>query len=125
MSIPTVTVSTTNVVVTWVEPTTHSSAITQYDVRFLKSDGTYVTETTSCDGTQPAIVAAKTCTIPMATIKTLTGKAIDSLITVKVRAYNARGYGEYSEINTSGATIEDVPSAMTAPSFDSSTSTNT
>lgn len=60
----------------------------------------------------------------MPTIKTLTGKAVDSLILVKIRATNARGNGDYSEVNTSGATIEDVPSQMTAPTFDSSTSTN-
>jgi hypothetical protein len=125
MAIPTVTVSGTNVVVAWTLPATHGSSIVSYDIRFKKSDGSFAQETTSCDGTSPAIVAARTCTVPMATLKTLTGKAIDSLIVVKISAENARGDGDYSEVNTSGATIEAEASQVGAPSFDAATSTNT
>jgi hypothetical protein len=80
MAIPTVTLSTTDVVVSWTAPDAHSSAITLYEVLFLKADGTFGTETTNCDGSNAGIVAARTCTIPMATIKTLTSKAVDTLI---------------------------------------------
>lgn len=61
----------------------------------------------------------------MSTVKTLTGLSVDTLIQVKVRAHNSDGWGDYSEINTSGATIETTPSAMSTPSFDETTTTNT
>jgi hypothetical protein len=53
------------------------------------------------------------------------GLSVDDLIQAKVRAHNTNGYGEYSEINTSGSTIQTLPEQMAAPSFDSSSSTNT
>jgi titin len=59
----------------------------------------------------------------MATVKTLTGMSTDTLIQVKVRAHNSDDWGDYSEINTAGSTIETTPSAMSTPSFDSTTTT--
>jgi hypothetical protein len=44
---------------------------------------------------------------------------------VKVRAYNARGTGQYSEINTDGALIEEVPTNLTVVSIDIPSTTNT
>jgi titin len=61
----------------------------------------------------------------MSTVKTLTGLSVDTLIQVKVRAHNSDGWGDYSEINTSGATIETTASAMATPSFDETSTTNT
>lgn len=61
----------------------------------------------------------------MTTIRTITSLGVDRVIQVRVAAVNADGTGEYSEINTSGATIETKPLTMDTPSFDSSASTNT
>jgi hypothetical protein len=109
MATPTVTISGINVVVAWTLPNIHSSTITAYDIQFKKSDGTFVPQLTYCDGTQTGIVTARTCSIPMAAVIALTGRAVDTLITVKINALNARGYGDYSEVNTVGALIEQVP----------------
>ena len=35
----------------------------------------------------------------------------------KVRAHNENGWGDYSELNTDGATIETAPTQMDAPVF--------
>lgn len=60
----------------------------------------------------------------MSTVRTLTGLSTDTLIQVKVRAHNSDGWGDYSEINTSGSTIETTPSAMSLASFDAASTTN-
>jgi hypothetical protein len=61
----------------------------------------------------------------MLDVLTLTGLSTDTLIQVKVHAHNSDGWGDYSEINTSGSTIETTPSAMSVATFDASTTTTT
>jgi len=64
MDIPTVTLSNTNVIITWTVPNSHSSAVTAFDIEIRTKIGGYVTAP-SCLGADPLIVAALTCTIPM------------------------------------------------------------
>jgi hypothetical protein len=45
----------------------------------------------------------------MKTVKAITFLQIDDPISVKVRAGNAGGWGDYSSANSQGATIEGVP----------------
>lgn len=89
MDIPTValnTVDATQVDISWTEPTYHGSAIDLYEVTFKTSSGTYVTDTTSCNPdstgaiTYAAQYTARKCTVPMSTIRTLTGLSVDYLI---------------------------------------------
>ena len=61
----------------------------------------------------------------MTTIITVTSLPVDRVIQVHIKAHNSDGWGQYSEINTAGATIETLPLQMSAPSFDIATSTNT
>ena len=61
----------------------------------------------------------------MSRIITITQLPVDTLIQVRVRAHNSKGWGDYSELNTLGATIETLPGTMTAPTFDLSLSSNT
>lgn len=122
-SIPTValdTVDATQVKISWDQPNDHSSTITAYEILFMKANGDFVTELTQCngDGTVPTVVSARTCTVPMATIRTLTSLPRDSLIRVKVRAFNAKGSGQYSEVNTLGASIETEPTNLSVVSID-------
>jgi hypothetical protein len=111
-TIPTVAIGSTETAVTisWTEPGDHAATITAYEILLLHADGvTFTSETTYCDGSDSAIVAALSCAIPMTTVATITGRAVDTLIRVKIRAYNANGWGDYSELNTAGATIETAP----------------
>jgi hypothetical protein len=61
----------------------------------------------------------------MSTIRDLTLLPRDSLIRVKVRAYNARGTGQFSELNTDGATIETVPTNLMVVTIDVPSTSNT
>lgn len=61
----------------------------------------------------------------MTTVISITQLSVDTLIQVRVRASNSKGWGAYSELNTDGATIETLPLAMLAPTFDLSLSSNT
>jgi hypothetical protein len=46
----------------------------------------------------------------MASLVTLTGLPVNSLIQVKAMAMNSRGWAlQYSDLNTVGATIETIP----------------
>ena len=110
-AIPTVQLAvspTTSVQISWDLPNEHSATITKYDIYFEKSNGDFAMELTACDGTDATIVSERKCTVPMNIIRDLTLLPRDSLIRVKVRAYNARGIGQFSELNTEGATIETV-----------------
>jgi hypothetical protein len=114
-SIPTAT--STTVLINWSAPIAHSSTIIEYDVRFLTSTGLYVTST-SCPSTDVNLIANTECTVEMSAIILLTGLSRDSKIRVKVRARNGINWGEYSELNTEGATIETVPLGASSVSFD-------
>jgi hypothetical protein len=114
----------TSVTITWPEPDAHSSAITRYEVLFLKADGGYAEETTHCDGSQATIVSSRLCSVPMGSIRDLTSLPRDSLIRVKVRAFNARGTGAFSEVNTGGASIETEPTNLSVVSIDVPSTSN-
>ena len=83
----------------------------------MTASGDFVQELTHCDGTQTTIVSGRTCSVPMTTIRTLTSLPRDSLIRVEVRAYNAHGTGQFSEVNTLGATVETEPTNLSVVSI--------
>lgn len=87
-----------------------------------------MTEVSHCDGSDATIVTNRLCSVPMTTLRTLTSLPRDSLIRVKVRAYNGKAggsYGQYSEVNTDGATIETEPTNLSVVSIDVPSTTNT
>lgn len=51
----------------------------------------------------------------MTTLRTTYGLTLGTLVVAKVSATNSLGDGDYSEPNTSGATIQTEPEAMAAP----------
>jgi hypothetical protein len=124
VAIPTVTLgaSDTAVTVAWDAPADHAAPIDQYQVLLQAADGTYAEDTATCGA---ADAADRSCAIPMPTVLTLTGLAVDQLIRAKVRAHNANGWGAYSELNTVGATTETLPTQLAAPTFDVSGSSAT
>ena len=126
-AIPTVALAvspTTSVKISWDKPDEHSATITKYDIYFEKSNGDFAMETTTCDGSDNTIVTNRYCIVPMSTIRTLTALPRDSLIRVKVRAYNARGTGQFSELNTDGATVETVPTNLMVVTIDVPSTSN-
>lgn len=115
----------TEVQVSWDLPNEHSSVITSYEILFMLANGDFAHELTRCDGTVASVVSARKCSVPMTTLRTLTARPRDSLIRVKVRAFNAKGSGEYSEVNTAGATIETEPTNLSTVSIDVPSTSNT
>jgi len=129
MDIPTVALDTTDntkVAISWnAVATTHGSAVTAYDVQFKTAAGTFVSDASCNPAATTTDFTNRKCIVPMTTIRTITSLGVDRVIQVRVAAINAEGSGEYSEINTSGATIETLPLTMDAPSYDSTATSNT
>ena len=115
----------TEVEVSWPLPDDHSSVVTGYDILFMLANGAFAHEMTRCDGNNSAVVEYRKCSVPTTTLRTLTARPRDSLIRVKVRAFNAKGSGEFSEVNTAGATIETEPTNLSVVSIDVPSTTNT
>jgi len=67
---PTVTVSATNAIVSWVLPYNGGSVITTATVKLKQTDGFYSTELSSCDASSSPVFLARSCTIPLATLRT-------------------------------------------------------
>jgi hypothetical protein len=127
-AMPTVQLSATTpteVEVLWPAPDAHSSAIDAYEILFMHANGDFALEPSRCNGALAAVVSARKCSVPMSTLRTLTARPRDSLIRVKVRAFNAKGSGEYSEVNTAGATIETEPTNLLVASIDVPSTSNT
>ena len=87
----------------------------------MEANAGFAHELTRCDGSLASVVSSRKCSVPMATIRTLTALPRDSLIRVKVRAFNAKGTGQFSEVNTAlptSATIETEPTNLSVVSID-------
>jgi hypothetical protein len=120
--------STGGVTISWSLPSNDGSeTITGYEIVIgLKSGGLFSAETVSCDGTNAANLAARTCTIPMTTLTALPYELdFDTLVVVKAKAINSLGTStSYSPVNTSGAKIRRIPSTMVIPTMISYTETS-
>jgi len=101
--------SGTDVVITWPDsPDSHGSAITSYQVKFLQSDDVTLTEeTANCSS---ALNFGRTCTIPMSVFRSAPySLAIGTVIKGQVTSTNIKGTSAPSTLNSSGATVQNVP----------------
>ena len=58
--------------IVWTKPLDGGSPITMYSIRILQSDGiTWRTDLTNCDGSNPVIISALTCSIPVNFLKAI------------------------------------------------------
>ena len=102
-----------NVDVTWPAPTSDRGAtVSAYRVKFRQLDGSYTEIVPACDGSLAGILAARACTVPMATLTNAPfSLAVGALIAVKVEAKNAKGWSTPSTANTAGALAQTAPTA--------------
>ena len=107
-----------NVRISWVAPDDRGDTITAYIIQIQTSvAGTYVNDTTNCNGSSSVTVSNKYCDIPLATLQQLAGTNLSQgdLVVAKVQATNAYGTGSESPANTVGALIEVVPHKPNTP----------
>jgi len=103
--------------VTWSPPDDTGGAgiaVTAYRVEVRLPDGAYKEDLVDCDGSDPAIVAAGSCTIPMSTLTSAdpaTGFAFSQgdEITARVAAATVIGYGAPGPVASAQTVLAEVP----------------
>lgn len=109
------------------EPEPNGESITKYQILIQKSDGVnYAEDLTHCDGSNAQVIANLYCDIPMTVFRAAPyNLAKGTLIKVIARAYNLYQWGQYSQVNVIGATVETEPlGILTLTYLDTSVSNN-
>lgn len=108
---PTTSVSGSNVIVTWTAPYNNGSPLTAYNIYLRMSNLVYAMQTTHCDGTTSAIIAATSCTIPFSALTSSPfSLVLNNPVFAEVVAVNIYGNSVTSP-SGSGAVILYVPDA--------------
>lgn len=69
---PTTAISGSNVVISWNQPFTGGSPITSYTIMIRLNDQiSFTTELVNCNGARSDIVASRSCSIPISTLRNL------------------------------------------------------
>jgi hypothetical protein len=106
MAIPTVSQpdeDETTVLLTFEMPEERGSAITHFQIEFLASTGDFLIVPDLCDGTTQEVLLNLSCEFEMLMLLEEPLNLIQGdLITVRVRAANGKGWGDFSEQNTQG-----------------------
>ena len=98
-------------IIDWFTPTLNGQQLLGYTVYFRKHGGTYATELTHCDGSDPTITFYTTCTVPLSTFTASPfNLVLGEQINVQVVAYNAYGNSAISVVGGT-AQIVLVPNA--------------
>jgi len=109
-------VQNTNIKVTWAEPVVNHRPVTLYEIVILDNGaGTYAEDTTLCDGDDDVTKSVLYCIIAMRSLRVDLSDydyALQEMPLFKVRAYNERGWSDYSDPNTEAALIQTEPDAM-------------
>ena len=109
--------------IAWTAPSNNHVAIDAYQILIITSLGTYVEDTTNCNGADSLVLANMYCLVQMSVLQASPYSLIlGDLIAAEVLAHNARGWSIPSLPNTSGSQIQTVPSQMAAPTSGSTTS---
>lgn len=112
---PTTTLDSLTVKIAWVAPSHNYAAITEYKIAITDSAGAQIVETTYCDGSNSLIFGQRYCQVPMDHIRSSYGLAYDTLILVRVQAYNLNGWSSWSADNSVGQRVETAPAIMVLP----------
>jgi hypothetical protein len=81
--------TTGGVKIQWTAPNSNSEPITKYLIEVKKADGTYLEDTTNCNGANSVILANLYCIIPMSVLKGSSYNLVyPQLVEVRASAYN-------------------------------------
>lgn len=103
--------------ISWSAPINNGAEITAYNIEILNGDGFTYSSSANCNGADSTIVSQLYCMVPMEELTSATGfnLAYSTLIQAKAQAYNLKGWGGFSNVNTAGARAEVVPQTMALP----------
>lgn len=112
-----------NLVASFTPPSNNGASISAYEIQIWKpSTSTYVTDSTYCDGASAPVISATSCTFAFLYLISDYGYVRGQLVTFRARAQNDDGWGDYSNVNSAGATVMTVPTTMGALSEGAATS---
>ena len=81
-----------NIAISWQYPDDQSDTITHYAIEFRHSDGVTYSEDPDCDGTDPFIMSARTCVVPIRNLREAPfNLQFDEFVFVRVNSYNSFG----------------------------------
>jgi hypothetical protein len=111
---PTTSIENEFVRIVWNEPSANSAALDGYEVFIAQADGTFLLESTYCDGfTSAAVLADHYCLVPMTVLNGATyGLPLGDIVRAKVRAHNAYGYSAESPVNSAGVSVQTAPAQV-------------
>ena len=100
----------------WVAPDDGKSAITAYTLEIAYGSGpSWSTETVSCDASSSTVMTAKSCVVPMATLRAAPFSMVyGTVVQARARAYNAYGWGDWSD-PAGTITVRTPPLQVSAP----------
>ena len=111
--------SNLNVRIAWTAPTDNFKPITKYEVLIQDTDasGNFVEDTVHCDGSNALILTQDYCDVPMTTaLRASPFNLVQGQVVIaKIKAYNERGWSDFSPANTAGAKIQTEPAYMAPP----------
>lgn len=113
--------------ISFTEPEPNGEFITKYQIKVQTWDlVTFIEDTVDCDGSQLQIIANMYCDIPMTVLRAAPYSLTKGmLIKVIGRAYNLYEWGQFSQVNVEGATLETEPVGIVSLSYvDSAVSNN-
>jgi hypothetical protein len=123
------TITTTNVndkvSVTWSEPVANGSPITALKIFIRRKDLTFTQESVECVGTSTTLIASRSCSISLATLKASPYLLVkgDSVV---AQIFSVNVYGDSVQVVTgSGALIRDLPDPPINLTNDPTTTTDT
>ena len=95
--------------VSWNEPVTNGSPITAYKIFIRRKDLTFNQESVECVGTNAALIADRTCSVALATLKASPYSLVkgDSVV---AQIFSVNVYGDSVQVvSGDGALIRDLP----------------
>ena len=99
-----------NIEIRWTAPFNNYESLDAYRVAVKGSSGAFIEDLSNCDASKPEIMVELRCRIPVsALVAAPYSLPPGAVVVAKVQARNARGWGPFSEENSSGAVVITVP----------------
>lgn len=99
----------TYVTVSWYLKNLSGLDIVRYQIVFLDSSSNEVEVLDYCNGQNMMIILNQSCVIPISQLNSLLSLDTGETIYAKVRAYNIKGWSDYTGYNIDGAVMYNIP----------------